>query len=531
MFKLMIADDEQIVLDGLKFIVEDLFDNIEIVSMVNSGREAIEAVHDIVPDIVLMDIKMPGINGIEAIEAIKKKHQEVKFIIISAYEQFDYAVQAVELGVSDYILKPVLQHKLVEVLTKAMNEITEEREQKVREMENLEKFEKVLPILEHGFIYSLLMNTDYRNELHKYQELFEINRETGYVMIMEFGDSVQYQDLENKIGTGIRSHNYYEKVQSLIKYKCKCIIGPMIINRITILVYEEVITNEYEQRIKSIRLAESILEKSSELLESRVYIGIGACYRLDKIKNSLEEASYALNLISDEQILHVNDVLETSVDESDYTYVDIKSDENHIIQLVESGQEELLIQELHSFFNKVEKKFGKSLVEMMNVVTELMVMVLSSSYRNKLSEKEVGYSTYLGELRRQDNVIELQNWCVRKIIYITQMVQSKRHQHVSKIVMRAVEFIDDKYNEEISLVDMSKEVSVSPQYFSKIFKEEMGLTFVEYIRKKRMDVAREMLRSKNYSVKEICYKIGYNDPNYFSRLFKKLVGVSPTDFK
>lgn len=531
MFRLMIADDEPIVQEGIKFMVEDLFEDVEIVAVASSGREAIELATQAAPDIVFMDIKMPGINGIEAIEAIKRRNPYVKFVIISAYEQFEYAKQAVELGVRDYLLKPVNQSKIVEILKKLTGEIDEERRQRNREIENREKLERIIPILEHGFIYSLLMNTDYREEVNKYNDLFEINKETAYIMVLEFGEPDEQGVKDNKIGSGIKGHNLYPKVQNILKYKCKCIVGPMIINRVTILVYEDQKDSEYEQRVKAIRLAESIVEQIDQVLESNVSLAIGSCYKLDKIKNSLEEAMYALNQMHGERILHVNDIIEREDGVEEYTYYDIKGDETHLIQLIENGTEEEIQRELMNFFGRTEKKFHASFGDFFNITSELMVMVLSCSYRNQLDESEVGYASYLNELRSFDNTVELQNYCLQRILHVHRLISGKRHQHVSKVVSEALHFIDDHYNEEIGLNEVSKEVAVSPQYFSKIFKEEVGLNYVEYVRNKRIDIAKELLKAKELSVKEICYQIGYNDPNYFSRLFKKLVGVSPTDYK
>lgn len=530
MYKLLVADDEQIVLDGIKFMVEEMNKDIEIVGMVNSGRAAVEACAQGAPDIILMDIKMPGINGIEAIDTIKKRHPDIKFIIISAYEQFEYAKQAVELSVCDYILKPINQPKLRDVLRKAMDEIDEERSQRIREIENREKLEKVIPVLEHGFIYSLLMNAHYREEIEKYRELFEIQKDMGYILVLEFGEGDRHENLGNRIGTGVKGYQFYPKVQNIIKYKCKCIIGPLIINRITVLIFEDSYEKEYEQRIKAMELADNIYSNIAEVVDCGVYMGVGSCYKLDKIKNSLEEALYSLGKISSESILHINDICEIENKQSEYTYVDIKGDESYIIQLIETGSEEVLVQELNHFFRRVEKKFNHSIVDTRNIIMELMVMVLSCSYRNNLNEGEVGYESYLNELRLIDSLFELQNWCVLKVVYVSQIIRNRKGSHVSKIILQAKTFIDLNYNQDFSLNDVSKDISISPQYFSKIFKEEIGLSFVEYIRKKRMDVAKELLREKIYSVKEVCYKIGYNDPNYFSRLFKKLVGVSPTEF-
>lgn len=531
MIKVMIADDEQIVVDGLKFMLSQLYSDVEVVAEANSGRAIIEASMMQMPDIVLMDIKMPGINGIEAIETIKKRHQDTKFIIISAYEQFDYAKQAVELGVSHYILKPVVENKLKDVMDKVLMEIKEERKSIRQEMENREKLERIIPVLEHGFIYALLMNADYRSELHKYQELFEIKRDNAYVMILEFGDNGEAETLENKIGSGLKGQSLYPKVNSAIKYKCKAIVGPMIINRITVVIYEEKSLSEYDQRLRALSVAENIKKAIEQIMETNVHAGIGSCYPSDKIRHSLEEASFALNRITDEEVLHFNDSNLTELEESDYTYLDIKEDEARILSFVESGHMEQLEKELKSFFNKVEKAFGHSIQDIKHVVTELMVLVLSTAFRHQLKENKLGYGTYINEIRNIEQIIPLEQWCIKRIKTIADAIKNHRHENVSAVVMDAKLYMDKHFNEDLSLNDVSKMVAVSPQYFSKIFKEEIGLSFVEYLRKKRMDIAKEMLAQKQYSIKEICYHIGYNDPNYFSRLFKKMVGVTPTDYQ
>ncbi len=530
MYKVLIADDEQIVIDGIKFMIEDYFDDMDIVAMANSGREAIELARTNVPDIILMDIMMPGINGIEAIEVIKKKYNDIKFIIISAYEQFEYAKQAVELGVSHYILKPVSEEKLTKVLKKVRAEIDEERLIRLQEIKNKEKLEQVIPALEHGFVYAMYMNADFRQELYKYQELFDLHEAYAYVMVLEFGESSIKEDNQNKIGLGIKGQSLYPKLQSAIKYKCRSIVGPMMVNRLTVVIHGNPKDQEYEARLNAIHLAAGLKKSLEDIVASEIYIGIGSSYPFDKIKNSLEESLFALNQLSSESILHVNDIQGSSQGQGDYSYVDIKEDETSIITYMENGQESLLEQAIKAFFLKVEKKFGQSMPDMRNIATELMVMALSSSYRNDMRDDIAGYSTYLHEIKELKSVVSIQRWCVHKIMKVSKLIQSHRHQHISTIVIEAKGYIDEHYEEELGLNDISKRVSVSPQYFSKIFKEEIGVNFVEYIRMKRVEVAKEMLRSGQYSVKEICYKIGYNDPNYFSRLFKKIVGVSPSEY-
>ena len=299
---------------------------------------------------------------------------------------------------------------------------------------------------------------------------------------------------------------------------------------LTVVILANESDHEYEARLKAIQMSVNIKSAVEDIVNTKVFIGIGSIHPFDKIKNSLEESLFALNRISTEAVLHVNDIQRSSKLQDDYTFVDIKEDETRIISYMENGQDSLLEQNIKTFFLKVEKKFGHSMPDMRNIVTELMVMVLSSSYRNNLREDVVGYATYLDEIKELKSVVSMQFWCVRKIMNVSQLIRNLRHQHISSVVVEAKSFIDLHYDEEFGLTDISKMVMVSPQYFSKIFKEEVGLSFVEYVRMKRVEVAKEMLRSGNYSIKEVCYKIGYNDPNYFSRIFKKIVGVSPSEF-
>ena len=114
---------------------------------------------------------------------------------------------------------------------------------------------------------------------------------------------------------------------------------------------------------------------------------------------------------------------------------------------------------------------------------------------------------------------------------MTKQIKLEKEYKASTVVQEAKNYIEDNYNKEIRLKDVAEAVAISPQYFCKIFKEELGVNFVDYLTSVRMEEAKKMIKQKKMSIKEICFTIGYNDPNYFSRLFKKIVGVSPTEFE
>jgi two-component system response regulator YesN len=229
-----------------------------------------------------------------------------------------------------------------------------------------------------------------------------------------------------------------------------------------------------------------------------------------------------------EPVLHYKDLI-SSKNQHHFSYLEIKDDEQTLVKLLEQGNVDLLAVSVSKFFRKIKSNFN--IENGKNIVIELMVLVLSASYRNGIEEASAGYTTYLSDIKRINDWRQLETWSIRRMTLISEKIQFKKTAHVSNVVLKAKEFIDSNYKDDISLNEISKYVSVSPQYFSTIFKEELGMNFVEYLRGKRVDVAKELLKTKKYSVKEICYEVGYNDPNYFSRLFKKIVGVSPTEYK
>lgn len=528
MIKVLITDDEQIVLDGVKFMLEKNFgETLEIVALARSGREAIEKARQTNPHVVFMDIQMPGINGIEAINEIQKLNPTTKFVIISAYEQFDYAQQAVELGVKEYILKPINKNKLMQVTEKLIRELQNESKQKEKEIENIEKLEKVLPILEQGFVYSIMLNNDYRNELAHYKELFDITKENGYIMVLELGDQDRREEIHNKIGSGIKGQKIYEQIRNIIKYKCKSICGPLIINRMVVMSFCEKQNESYDQRVKLIDMAESIVDRVKTLADTQVFVGIGGCYPIEKMNNSYQEAIKALNNIGDQKALHIDDILESDDCQKEYTFMDIKSEQNEILSCVEEGKTHMIQGLIEAYFNRLEKYYPEKIH---NLTLEMMIMAKSLTFQMENGFDDWKQQDYLEELKLYSESFEIKNWAVKELIKLSELSKDKKVQHVSAVIFEAKEFIDGNYNKEISLKDVSKEVGISPQYFSKLFKDEIGVNFIEYLTDIRMKEAKKLLKEGRLSVKEICFEIGYNDPNYFSRLFKKSFGVSPTEY-
>jgi two-component system response regulator YesN len=161
----MLADDEGIVIDSVKFIIEKEFGDECVIEFAKTGRSVIELAETFRPDIAIMDIQMPGINGIDSMKEIRKNNNNVVFIVMSAYDKFDYAKEAIKLGVLEYITKPMEKTKLLDTLKRAMAVVDKEREKRSNDLLIREKLETVIPVLESGLIYEILLHEHFTEDI------------------------------------------------------------------------------------------------------------------------------------------------------------------------------------------------------------------------------------------------------------------------------------------------------------------------------------------------------------------------------
>ncbi|MGN0301181.1 MAG: response regulator, partial [Lachnospiraceae bacterium] len=213
MYRIMLTDDEGIVLNSLTFLVEKNFEGQFEIETAKSGRAAIETAEHFRPDVIFMDIQMPGINGIDAMREIREFLPGVIFIVLTAYDKFDYAKEAINLGVMEYINKPFNQQAIVDVINQAVKELDLRREKRRNELRTKERLETVVPIIENGFVFSLILHEHFEEDISNYKNLLGIEAEYGFMMVIVFGDSQQDNYMTNNIGSSIRAQTtYYSKV-------------------------------------------------------------------------------------------------------------------------------------------------------------------------------------------------------------------------------------------------------------------------------------------------------------------------------
>ncbi|MDD2959003.1 MAG: response regulator [Lachnospiraceae bacterium] len=526
MYRILIADDEGIMLESLKSVIHQNFgDGYEVITA-KSGRAAIEQAESFHPDIVFMDIQMPGINGIQAIKEIRKFNSAALFYVISAYDKFDYAKEAISLGVERYLMKPITKKVIISVVEDAAEKVDENRRRRSDQLKIQEKLETVIPVVENGLVGNILIQNDWQDAEY-YKQLLDVPEDYGYAIVFCFGTEFKDGKLLNPVGLSVKAQSFYPEFRAIVKSYIRCIIGSVMSNRIVAVVPFPREKMEYEERIRAIEDTRAIVGRLEERLEARFRAGIGRCYRLKDLRSSYQEAFRALNE-SKSRVIHTDDISRHGVYEGDFP-VDT---EQNMFQRVIKGDVEGMQQEANRFFDWMIEHYPDSRNNIRLKVLEFILWAEKEAFHEGAVNYGFEYrKDYLTSIMELEDYEEIRHWFLDKMTSVCSSVRNKKEEQSESVVTKAKNFIRDNYQKDISLDDVSKEVNVSPYYFSKLFKEEAGENFIEYLTRLRMEKAKEMLRNPGVSVKEISLQCGYGDPNYFSRIFKKQTDMTPREFR
>ena len=523
MFKIMLADDEGIVIDSLKFIIEREFGGECQIEFAKTGRNVIELAESFRPDIAVMDIQMPGINGIEAMREIRRNNEKVIFIVMSAYDKFDYAQEAMKLGAIEYLTKPMERTRIVSALKKAMEIVTEEKDRRSNDLLIREKLETVVPILENGLIYNILFHEYFDEDIENYKTMLGIRSENAYMMVLVSGDAKEGNHMTNALGSSVKLQQNYKEIRELIKLYFNGIVGSVMSNKIAVLIPFDQEEMDYAERVRVITSAREMIRKLSHSIDIAFRVGIGKVNRLSRMDNSYRDAINAL-LITTNTVAHADD-LPIGCDFMGEYPIDL---EVRLFEEITKGRTEAALQVAGDFFEWLKRK---DIMDVRLKVLEFVLRAETIAYENGLTYRIEDRRDYLNIVMKASDAESLWDWFKDRIIFSGSSISEKKNESTVDVVEASKVYINANYTKNITLEDLSMAVNVSSYYLSRIFKENTGENFIDYLTRLRIERAKELLGTTSYSMKEIGVMSGYSDPNYFSKTFKKNVGVTPTEYR
>jgi two-component system response regulator YesN len=524
--KILIADDEPIVLESIRQIVKNEAD-LEL-ETAGTGREAIEKAEIFRPDLVIMDIKMPGINGLEALAEIRRQNPQAILIILSAYENFTYAQEAIRLEVSDYLLKPISKPRILETITKARQQLAEIKSVRQDELILREKYKKLLPAIANEFVHNLMSGVMEEQKFWEYQELLGITFDAGFFMALSclndpgvrYTNEIEYE------------YTFRQKMTDLageIHHLFPCLVGPIQTNPLFILVplVQNLDTGEKPQEYFSQKILAYVQARSNPV---QVRICTGNVYPNGPgLRRSYQEAVLALEHPSPTPISHYLDL--SIQPESDWETA-LEREFQEIYEGIKFGN----IKKVVALLDNLSPKYSSLMETERDRFLFYLLEFLITTYRiAKESSRNVhpffpGFQKTLAIFTVSNDAAQIFPEIISRVTHLTEIVKESRDTQVKSIIRKAKSIIDQRFQEHLSLEELARLVNTSPFYFSRLFREELGMNFIDYVTNRRLEKAGHLL-AHGLSVKECCFAVGYNDPNYFSRIFRKHYGMTPTEFR
>ena len=537
MIRMIIADDEQIILDGIRESIDWSSFGIEVVGAAQNGIIALEMAREHHPDIIITDIRMPGLNGLELVQEIKKIRGDIKIILISAYEQFQYAREAIELGALSYVTKPLKKRVIIEEVLKARDLILEER----RREENLDRleeiYEKSLPTLQEYYHNKLIMGKtklmgDYKKQFNAYG--IDIDDSDTGVMVCTIDNMEETSEEFFEKSVQIILLRIAEMVRQLLPQKFKRTVFQSYNNEVVTIYNTMLPAPETIQAVSE--AAETI--KNSLRRETGISIsaGLGGIYHsLRDVALSYRDAVQALNyrlVYGNNMILYINHV-EPTDRKASLPLNDINEILTNVQNVLWTGKSEEVVKIINRKLAELTSNKNITYYYIQQVFCQLLSALLRTVYEMNMSPEEIyGEPVHLyGEIFLKRTMGEISGWYQDLVERTCDAINNRKAFRLSNVIESVTGYIKKNCHKDLSLTEAADFANLNPSYLSRLFKEEMGIPFIEYVRNTKMDIAKELLRCSNKKIYEISEEVGYQNVQYFSTVFKNIVGMTPLEYK
>jgi two-component system, response regulator YesN len=521
MISLLLADDEPVIIRGLKKLLPWQSLGVEIVGEVNNGLELINVVEEKSVDIIISDICMPGLSGVEVIKKIRELNLNSKVIFISGFQEFSYAKEAMKHGAIDYLVKPVDKYELEKVILKAISLVEKERNVVTNQVK-LNQFEKKNDIeTSRKHLDSLIEGEMIYNSNGDFKQNFPLEGPLFSVALLEID----------------RIHNdssWDDREKKLIQYSIGNLLDEVILQEKKGISYLKdgkfVIILNHSNHVS--QFLESLKDKINEFLHVSISIGVGIPVPyLEEVSHSYETANSALKtkyFLGYNQIIPYKEYTIKHLSEKDLLVF-----QNRIMECFILANFNQLEESLQEMFKRIKEfTFGN---QSLSISTCFSFVIALTQSLQKFSVNFSGWELDIYEIKskmnQQDSYDGLQ-LVVQEIIYrLFQLISDNNLNKETIIMMRVKKFIEEHYFEDITLETVASIAFMNPYYFSSFFKKQTKQNFKQYLTKIRMDHASHLLLHSDLLVYQVAEKVGYNNSRQFSDMFRRTFGSLPMDYK
>ncbi len=534
MLRILVADDEPRQRKVLAGILRKYRPADDIVECKN-GEEALEKLHELPIDAIFTDIRMPRVDGLQLIEEMTHKPEKIKTVIVSGYNNFEYAQRAVTLGAYDYILKPIEESRIQQIISKIEQDIESEKRHKVRDVELTRQLSQTMPAyseyLMNKWVAGTLTNAQqmelssllpkqtpglflctvvYPNacdgSAYTEDELAELEQNIRYWMdqqLSRIGRSVSFNWLqrERTVLTALFPLANREFSEAGLEQELR--------------LFAAGIRTEYRADIaigigeldeEMVSAAPDACAKAEKASEFRLYAGAGSVIRYSNIKGNLSRQSVFVQFAE-----------ESALSEA------IAADDRSRVQ-----------QAIGLLFDRILSIYQPEIETFKNMLSRIMVMQ-AYNFRTVMENElfnELVLTIKTGiDRTRPETVEDLKALCVSATGMIMDMRCTCKNTRHENVINRCLEYIDVHYAEDISLETLSRQFFFNPSYFSIYFKKYTKLKLSDYLPAVRINKAKELLINTDQKIYEIANRVGYRDSRYFNQIFKKLNHVTPAEYR
>ena len=528
LYNILLVDDETDVLEAMKKKIDWEALGFCLAGTAENGQEALEMAEQLHVDVVMTDIKMPYMDGLTLCKKLKENYRNIKVVIYSGFDDFEFAREAVHLEAEEYLLKPISSKDMENVFGKIKKKLDEEFNQHRNVNKLYEYYRKSLPAMQEQFVMGVLEGKITGERLKNMMEMYELDLNAPYYVVVNLYAEAAVKEQSEKTAQ-LLNFSLRDMAEEYLKEKMSFYCINYLDEVIFIFMLQE--DKEIENVLYHV---DQICKMGSRVLDIQVTGAVGQpCNSLDTLLSSYQEAKTAMEyrtILGGSQVLYIKDIEPNPQDSVAFMEYDFQN----LVRAVKIGDRKETDEAIQSFMDSLRNGCitpNQYQLICMELSTELMK--IGRSY--KLRTKQIfgaGEHIPWQELYKHLSVDELESWLREICNNLRHTLRHERSDSTIRLTEQAKAYIGEHYKEnDLSAETLCHQLNISAAYFSTIFKKEVGLSFVAYLTKIRLEHAVELLRTTEDKTYVIAEAVGYTEPNYFSYVFKKQYGISPSKYR